>query len=304
MLWAVTSYFNPLRYRRRLENYREFRRRLSVPLLTVELGYDCRFELAEGDAEILVQLAGRDVLWQKERLLNIALGALPQACDAVACVDCDVLFGREDWPEDARRLLERYPMAQAFSTVHHLSQDRSSRPDARGSIEFSQPGIASLEDPAGRIDEGIWDRRGGAPSRGFAWLYRRELIAKLGLFDGCIIGGGDAALACAAYGRQDVVVRMHHMNPWQERYYRSWAQPFWESMRGRVGALDGDLFHLWHGRIEDRRPRQRHAGLRGFDFDPFRDIALDESRCWRWNSDKPGLHAYLREYFSARREDG
>jgi hypothetical protein len=73
-LWAITSYFNPMSYQRRRANYRLFRERLNVPLVTVELAYGRDFELSDGDADILVQLRARDILWQKERLLNLALG--------------------------------------------------------------------------------------------------------------------------------------------------------------------------------------------------------------------------------------
>ena len=44
--------------------------------------------------------------------------------------------------------------------------------------------------------------------------------------------------------------------------------------------------------------------LAEFDFDPAADIALDRSGCWRWNSAKPRLHAWLQEYFESRKEDG
>ena len=77
MLWAITSYFNPAGYNTRLANYRAFRARLKVPLVTVEASFDGRVQLRAGDAEILVQRTARDVLWQKERLLNVALGFLP-----------------------------------------------------------------------------------------------------------------------------------------------------------------------------------------------------------------------------------
>jgi hypothetical protein len=54
-MWAITSYFNPIGYRRRLENYRSFREHLNIPLLTVELGYGPEFELDESHAEILIR---------------------------------------------------------------------------------------------------------------------------------------------------------------------------------------------------------------------------------------------------------
>ena len=50
--WAITCYFNPVGYRRRLENYHLFRQRLNVPLVTVELSFDERFQLSAGDADI------------------------------------------------------------------------------------------------------------------------------------------------------------------------------------------------------------------------------------------------------------
>ena len=45
MLWAITSYFNPMQYQRRRANYRLFRKYLRVPLVAVELSYGPDFEL-------------------------------------------------------------------------------------------------------------------------------------------------------------------------------------------------------------------------------------------------------------------
>src|SRR5436190_23735340 len=108
MLWALTSYFNPMRYRRRRQNFRRFREHRRAPLLAVELGYGGRFELEPGDADLLVQIPGNDVLWQKEKLLNAALPSLPADCDTVACADCDVLFGDADWTARALDALEQH----------------------------------------------------------------------------------------------------------------------------------------------------------------------------------------------------
>src|SRR5271163_604284 len=106
MLWAVSSYFNPLARRSRLENYRTFRKYLQAPLAAVELSFTGHFDLQPADADILVQLAGSDVLWQKERLTNVAVRKLPADCDTVAWLDCDVVFDAPDWPERARLALE------------------------------------------------------------------------------------------------------------------------------------------------------------------------------------------------------
>ena len=73
-------------------------------------------------------------------------------------------------------------------------------------------------------------------------------------------------------------------------------------MGGRVGYTEGTLATLNHGSFTQRAYGERHAGLEAFDFDPESDIAVDEQGCWRWNSDRPELHEYVRGYFD-RRDD-
>jgi hypothetical protein len=65
-----------------------------------------------------------------------------------------------------------------------------------------------------------------------------------------------------------------------------------------------DVWHLWHGEMADRGARRRHLGLARFGFDPATDLAADASGPWRWNSEKPAMHAYVRDYLLGRREDG
>src|SRR5208282_3056212 len=122
MLWAITSYFNPSNSRARLINYRIFKEHLRVPVVAVELSFGAQFELQSDDADIVVRLVGRDVLWQKERLLNLALRALPPECEAVAWLDCDVVFASSEWPERTQATLEKFSIVQLFSERCNLAQ--------------------------------------------------------------------------------------------------------------------------------------------------------------------------------------
>src|SRR5262245_44674343 len=121
-VWVITSYFNPMRYRRKRSNFKIFREYLRAPLVAVELAYSSEFELQEEDAEILIQLRGSAILWQKERLLNVALAALPETCRYVAWIDCDIVFGLADWTQSVSSLLDRCPILQMFKRRHHLSR--------------------------------------------------------------------------------------------------------------------------------------------------------------------------------------
>ena len=78
-----------------------FRSNLGVPLVTIELSFDGAFELEKGDAEILIQISGGAVVWQKERLLNLALKAVPSEVVKIAWLDCDLIIERPDWVDEA-----------------------------------------------------------------------------------------------------------------------------------------------------------------------------------------------------------
>jgi hypothetical protein len=305
--WAITCHFNPAGYRRRLQNFRIFRKRLKVPLVVVELSYGSEFELQEQDADILIQLRGGAVLWQKERLLNLALQALPGDCRYVAWLDCDVLFGSDDWAESAVRLLDRFAIIQLYRNVHYLLPHRSTPEVATAEVEFTRPSAAfsiSSGLPATLAIGHTLDTREGTSATGFAWASRRELLDRHGFFDACILGGGDRAMTCAANHCFDEIMKRHYWNRRQRDRYLAWAEPFYETVRAETGYLDVDIFHLWHGNVHERGTRTRHQGLQRFQFDPFADIAIDANGCWRWNSEKPAMHDYVSGYFSSRREDG
>jgi hypothetical protein len=130
------------------------------------------------------------------------------------------------------------------------------------------------------------------------------VLERHGLYDAYILGGGDRGILFAALGQFDHAVRAACMSGRRRDHYLAWARPYFDSVRGRVGHIQGRLFHLWHGDLRHRMYADRHRCLQEYDFDPFRDIAVDGNGCWRWSSDKPQLHEFVRRYFALRKEDG
>ena len=307
-LWAVTCLFNPHKYRRRYANFVQFRRTLGLPLVAVELSFDGNFELQAADAEILVRVRGGDVMWQKERLLNIGFSHLPPECRFVAVLDSDIAFDNEDWAADAERLMASHAIIQPFDTARFLAPDATLEHTTEESrIDSEQRSAASRwqlrENVASSLGSLVGDGHGDT-SPGLAWVFRREILDRHGLFDGCVIGGGDTALACAALGLFDAVEQRHQMNQRQRDFYRAWAEPFRRDVKGSVAALPGALEALWHGDIARRRSGSRHSTLPTHSFDPRVDIAGEPGEAWRWSSDKPALRQDLANYFASRREDG
>jgi hypothetical protein len=269
-VWAVTSFFNPAHYATRIENYYLFRRRLTVPLVTVELSDGPDFQLQAGDADMLIRRQSRDVMWQKERLLNIAIQSVPKDCDMIVWLDCDVVFQDNDWPERTRRELQRCRIVQPFRVLYDVPTARN--PESLTQTEF----IHKRSSYASALKAGVEPESLVAPgactrahvSTGHAWAMRRDLIARHGLYDARIIGGGDKCILCAARGELDVVAMAHEMNSEQRAHFEDWANPFLATVRARVGDVDGVLYHLSHGDLEARGTRRRHAELSSHGFDP------------------------------------
>ena len=93
-LWVITAYFNPCRYATRRvadDLFAHALKRSGIPILTVECAFgDDEFELpASLD---VVRFRSNSVMWQKERLLNLAASWLPPECACVAWLDTDILF--------------------------------------------------------------------------------------------------------------------------------------------------------------------------------------------------------------------
>ncbi len=307
-LWAITSFFNPAGYRRRLTNYRRFRAALHVPLATIELGFNGQFQLDDRDADKLMRVTDGDIMWQKERLLNLLLPQLPPECEYVAWIDSDVLFRDPHWPQRAVEQLEKAPLLQLFATLRDLGPADNGRSGTRcissvaATVLAGRPVSALVLRPP---VSGAQSHPAYAPAaHGMAWAMRREVLAQHGFYDGCVIGGGDTALLCAAYGVPDAITELWQMNAAQRDHYTRWASRFHENVKGRVAALSGEVHHLWHGELENRRYFQRHLDLASHTFDPRTDLRPGADGPWRWATDKPALHALLREYFDTRHEDG
>jgi hypothetical protein len=314
-LWAITSYFNAMGFRTRRTNYRTFWRRLTgVPLLTVELGHEGRYELESKDATVLVQIPSRDVLWQKERLLNRALEALPGDCHTVVWLDSDILFERTDWPRRAMEALEQSVMVQLFSRAYYLPRD----------VDFERPLAAQSylqrrSTASGLVAGGLAENSFTASletlkahgmasdySNGHAWAMRRETLQRIGFYEGMVVGGGDYVFLQAAIGQFETVRQGHGWTADSPQYlhFLRWAERLHAVVQGRIGMVPGEIFNLWHGELLNRRYLPRHKILVAHDFDPDRDIAIDEHGALRWASDKPALHQAVREYFQGREEDG
>jgi hypothetical protein len=311
--WVITCYFNPCHYENRLRNFIHFSRRLrqqQVNLLAVELvssptvRSDLRAELC--DKYIRVEQA--DVLWAKERLLNIALKALPPACIHVCWADCDVLFENNQWARRCNELLYRHCVVQPFTQAIFLGPHETMvrcghfRPSTSFASVYVQRRTSLMA---------AADMLKAHP--GYAWAARRETLYALGgLYDRCILGHGDIIMALGFCHNEVRDGPMSELwgSQWEPGWstalkadVRKWQQHAAAIVKGDVGCLTGRVFHQWHGPRCNRDYEKR--GRLIADFDPKIHLAPAPSGMWTWTAeaDAVGLPARITAYFHRRQED-
>jgi hypothetical protein len=301
-LWVITAYFNTNGYQTKRQNVERFcapLERGGLNFLTVECAFGDRpFELDPSPR--VRRVSGRDVMWQKERLLNVAIAGLPDRCRKVAWLDGDILFERAEWAVEASRLLDTYPVVQLFDRAIRLPRGHTAF-DGTGDVwdGFS----AVYQQQPQLLLRGDFAAHGHT---GFAWAARRDWLAVHGLYDACIAGSGDHMMAHAFAGdwTSACIRRIIGHNNRHRAYFARWCRGMYGAVQARVGCVPGTVLHLWHGDLGDRRYVRRNQELAGFGFDPEADLRVGASGCWEWNSAKPDLHCWSREYFGLRWEDG
>jgi hypothetical protein len=297
-MWAITSYFNPENFQSRLSNYKIFREKLNVPLITIELAFDGQFQLKPDDAEILLQIPNGAKLWQKERLLNLALKKIPKSIENIAWIDCDIFFESQDWHKKAVAQLKNNNVIQLFSDVYYLKPGLKDR--SKKNILGSQQGLVASQHASKIHHESKYDKKFHP---GLAWAAKKKLLNEHRLYDSLIIGGGDSALSYALYGKYEASKKHHFLSDLQFNHYLNWAQPFYKSVDNKVSFVDEKIYHLWHGKIKNRRYFSRNKALKKLGFNPYLDITLSKEGVWEWSNADESLKLYLENYFKSRKED-
>jgi hypothetical protein len=294
-LAAVCCHFNPCHYARRLRNCHRFLRSFGparVPLLTVELAFgDDPFELAE--ARDVLQIRGGDVMWQKERLLQVgAERLLDEGYEKIVFLDADVEFETAAWPRIVDRALEDAPAVQCFSTV---------RTDSGGRARAHHGAVKHFLE-CGEL----------SPWHGVAWALAAEVVEAPGLYQHCIVGSGDSALMVAILGLAhasdawETTLRhrafLRHAGPAMVSHYQDWARRLVAVTGGTVVYADMTLDLMSHGTLENRQYVERHRLLEGFD--PTREVTYDVAAPLRWTPAGEARREPVASYFRTRDEDG
>ena len=341
-LYCITTYFNPAHYRTRRANYELFAapiRAAGISLLTVEcaLGGDA-FDLPPGPD--VLQARGADILWQKERLVNLGVANLPLQARKVAWLDGDILFTNPDWAVECAKKLDECHVLQPFQRGIRLKRGEGNVVGGESAVPSFASAIA-LEPEL--LNSGEYDLHGHT---GFAWAARRGWLGEYGLYEAFLSGNGDHYIAHALAGDLTSpcmhylknISRLSSLNKgkaghalremWRRILPARWRRSisnmpgvrqgipaFWQhfeqwarqvsTMGTQIGWIPGEVLHLWHGDgVADRGHGKGWLAMHQAGYDPAVDIGIGSGGCLEWATDKPALRDWAQQFFYQRREDG
>lgn len=284
-LAIATCHFNPASYRRLRENYLRFLHHIrwfGVPVFSAEVAFDGQ-AFPTTDAYIQVRASVDNVMWQKERLLNLIAERLPEEYTAIAWIDADVLFADPDWPSKALSMLQECPVGQLWSAWHCCDE------------------AAAFRERLVTVGRGASNYLSGKVcSPGGAWAARRDVFP---LYDAHIVGSGDAT-CLEGWTNLARPTCLSRMNDPMRAHFAEWAKAAYSKVRGRIGVLEGDVMHMYHGTRQNRLYVDRWKPLIENGFDPSIHIELDCTGLYRWSAAAPReLRRHVAQYFLARQED-
>ncbi len=285
-LAVVTYHWNPAGYESLRRNYLRFLHEMrwwNVHTFAVEVAYDGQ-EFVNDAAWLKIRATDRNVIWQKERLVNLAAERLPQRFDKIAWIDADMVFWDSRLIEHTCEALESWPVVQMWRRWYRV--------DAHGAVDQVLESIGY---------RGETYAAGGNCSPGGALAARRSVFP---LYDRHIVGSGDSMCLEGWIGMEQSRC-MKRMNEPMWRHFAEWQREAHAKVGGEIGILPGDAVHLHHGRYSDRKYRERWQPVIDSGYDPARHVRVGDNGLLEWTDSAPeALVEFVRGYFASRNEDG
>lgn len=302
----ISCYFNPQNSPYRLQAFLQFYdsiKHLNHKIIECVIG-DSTPQLDEN--ENIERLYTPNLLWHKESLLNKIISELPSKYKYIFWVDADVMFSNKNWLVDGVKQLKTANIIQPFEYCVHLDKGQKENeidipywknfvtdPQHRHKKLWRSFCANYVESPELSANEN-YDVHGHV---GFAWGARREVLDMVPLYDKALIGGGDHIIAHAAAGQipHKCITKSFTDNIDE---VLDWSRKFFSVVKGEIGYVPGNLYHIWHGHIENRQYLKR---IQEFTVKTKQITQKDKNGLFMTNNEDD---SYVRNYFNQReRED-
>jgi hypothetical protein len=305
-LWFVTTYYNPLNYYSRRKNFEVFYDSLkkqteNIYVVELLMGSEQSSLSHIVPSHNLHIVRTNNILWHKESLLNIGFQNLPNDCDRVCWIDCDLVAQDKNYVKKIYNALNNSVIVQCFSFGVALPKGLYEIPET---LDYTSFPIRYPDDCArmyGDIVGKATGRTGGHP--GYVWATHRWFLNEInGLYDKCILGGADKLMAHASTikAKYDTHLLKFYNPAVLEDFYK-WSMKFTELIDGQTNFVNCPIFHLYHGKISNRQRDERLNKMKDLNFDPRKHLSKQDNGLYMLHHDE--LQKYVNNFFQLRKED-
>ena len=300
---VISCFFNPQNSPYRLKAFNiwyDTIKHLNHRIIECVIG-DGQPQLPEN--ENIKRVYTNDLLWHKETLLNNIIRELPKKYKYVFWVDADLIFTNPNWLYYGSIFLKKCNILQPFEWCIHMEKDELiPSPEVlktksqvfrlrknKGDIRVWRSFCANYE-TTNFSNHKDYDIHGHV---GFAYGAKRELLDKVPFYEKCHIGGCDHIMAHAAAGQiPSSCIEKTFMANIDE--INEWSREFYGVMKGKIGYVSGDVYHIWHG---DLKNRQYHKRIIEFTEKSKEINEKDKNGLYKSN---PDCNTYINNYFKHR----
>lgn len=296
----VSCFFNPQNSPYRIKAFKmwyESIKHLNHSIIECVIG-DSQPQLEE--SQNIKRVYTENLLWHKEALLNKVIADLPKKYKYIFWVDADVLFTNSNWMVDGVKELQTKNIIQPFEYCVHLERDES-----KPSFQMDKLRGTNLPNQenskvwrsfcANYATTHLWEHENynNHGHVGFAWGAKREILEEVPLYDKALIGGADHIIAHASAGQipHNCIVKSFTDNLAE---VNQWSEEFYKKVKGKIGFVEGDLYHIWHGDIDKRQYLKR---IQDFTAKTKQIVSRDKNGLFITNQ---GDDAYMKKYFKQR----
>jgi hypothetical protein len=268
-------------------------RAAGIPVFGAELLFPYQSAASLAPEFKTITVRSDSLMFHKEKLLERLEREVPATYTKICAIDCDVIFRKPTWYDLTSEALDTATVAQPYSRCNWMGAD------LRTTVMSNPSAAACLSEIRADHATGS-DRLTGHP--GFAMAWRRGAVRP---FPHAVVGGGDAVFFRATCG----LVGEFVYPPMERLMTAAWTS--YKQSVGGVGdivAVDGDIYHMWHGPIKGRQYYDRYVKF--FDVVPsrVRDIrellVENEDGVWSWRPDvRKEANAMMLRYFAGRDDD-
>ena len=293
-LAVVSCHFNPQGYNNPRENTEKFiESHKNATIHLVELAFD-EDEFEFPDAWMHIRgTRERNLMWQKEQLLNIAIDKLANSYDAIAWVDSDILFTNDDWQQQIIDCLRSKKICQAYRHAYWQGPT--------GSYDLKQVSCG-YNYSTNRV--AIVNYEHSHP--GYAWAARSEWLKRVKLYPYNIVGGADSVMVPAFAGCRSFENKRVLNKSWSDSVEK-WYDKCAPEVDTSFGYINQDIVHRYHGSRKNRRYLQRWHDLASWHYNPHTDVQLGDNGLLEWSvytkMHKKGMIQMVSDYFKKRQED-